>query len=326
MSSNEYLIDAASRHAVFIQRYSTGVERIAGARIEEIVRELVKLIVDGKTYDIRGTAQTLYAGVEDELLKEILAFAEKEGEFALKLIDNATRVDVLPVDFAEIERSIGNNPIDVSPGRSITIRQALREFSLSKVNDVDRSLSDARREGLTQMQTVSRLRGIIPLQKTQVGALVRTANNAASTIAAFKTFEKNRDIFEGFKWVSTLDGRTSLICMARDGEVYPFSPESPTPPAHWGCRSVIIPKVKKRYDLFSELDGGRPSANGEVSARTTYGGWLKKQPKSFVDEALGKSRADLFRSGKVKIDGFTDPAGRVYSLNELYALNGIALE
>ena len=113
--------------------------------------------------------------------------------------------------------------------------------------------------------------------------------------------------------------------MNRDGKVYPFAPNSPTPPAHWGCRSVIVPKVKKKYDLFADLDGVRPSESGEVSTRTTYGGWLKKQPKAFVDEALGPTRGRLFRSGKVKIDGFTDPTGRVYTISELYALNDIVL-
>ena len=326
MSSNQYLTDAASRHAVFIQRYSKGVERIAGARIEEIIRELIKLIIDGNITGVRSTAQLMYRDVETELMEAILEFAEQEGEFALKMIDKATSVDVLPVDFRDIEQSIGRTPIDVAPGRSITIRQALSEFSLAKINDVELTLSDAQREGLTQMQTVAKMRGIIKIQKTQAGAMVRTANNAASTIAAFKTFEKNKDIFEGYKWVSTLDGRTSFICMARDGETYPFSPNSPTPPAHWGCRSVVIPKVKKKYDLFADLDGTRPSSDGEVSTRTTYGGWLKKQPEKFVNEALGVTRAKLFRSGKVKIDGFADPSGRVYTLDELRLRNGLALD
>jgi SPP1 gp7 family putative phage head morphogenesis protein len=326
LSSNEYLTDAASRHAVFIQRYSRGVERIAGARLEEITKEIVKLVIDGNISNVRTEVETLYEGMEQELLEMIIEFAEQEGEFSIEMLEKATQgATFTPVESEQIARFIRQTPMDVAPGRQVTITQALSQFSLAKINQIELTLSDARTEGLTQMETVRKIRQLTPLQKTQAGALVRTANNAASTIAAFRTFEKNGDIFTGYKWVSTLDLNTTFVCMARDGQTYPFNMVSPIPPAHWGCRSVIIPKIKKKYDMFADLDGGRPSATGEQSARTTYGGWLKKQSTEFVEEALGKTRAKLFLSGKVKIDGFTDPTGREYTLQELRLMNDLVL-
>jgi hypothetical protein len=81
--------------------------------------------------------------------------------------------------------------------------------------------------------------------------------------------------------------------------------------------------VKDEFSIG--LKGKRPSVGAEgaeaVSSRTTYGGWLKKQPIEFVDEALGPERSALFRSGKIKIDGFVDPTGRVYTLEQLQSRN-----
>lgn len=326
MSSNEYLTDAASRHAVFIQRYSKSVERTAGVRLDEILSEVVKLIADGNVGDVRLTVTRMFGDLEQDLLDGILEFAKQESGFTIEMLEKATDgATFTAVESEQIDRFVAHSPMDVSPGRQLSIRQALSGFSNTQVQKIEQTLADARTDGLTQMQAVTKLRQLTQLQKTQAGAMVRTANNAASTIAAFRTFQKNPDIFEGYKWVATLDLSTTMICASRDGQTYPFTLNSPIPPAHWGCRSVIIPKVKKQYDLFADLDGGRPSETGEVSANTSYGGWLRKQPKTFVDEALGPNRSKLFRSGKLKITDFVDETGREYTLEELRVTHNVTL-
>jgi hypothetical protein len=71
--------------------------------------------------------------------------------------------------------------------------------------------------------------------------------------------------------------------------------------------------------------GERASMDGPVSNQTTYGGWLKGQSEEFQNDVLGPQRAQLFRSGKVKIDRFTDSNGRVLTLDELSAREGIEI-
>jgi len=75
--------------------------------------------------------------------------------------------------------------------------------------------------------------------------------------------------------------------------------------------------VKKEFDIFRDTDGTRPSETGEVSAKTTYPQWLRRQPKAFQDEVLGKARAKLFRDGKLPIDRFIDDRGNTLTLAEL---------
>jgi len=94
------------------------------------------------------------------------------------------------------------------------------------------------------------------------------------------------------------------------------------------CRSTTIPVIKPEFDMGAKIKGKRPSIGGDgakrVNSKTTYGGWLKKQPKAFVDEALGPERSKLFRAGKLSMDKFTDPTGRVYNLTQLQRMNPIA--
>ena len=62
---------------------------------------------------------------------------------------------------------------------------------------------------------------------------------------------------------------------------------------------------------------------GEViKANTTYSTWLKNQPTWFVTATLGKTRADLFLSGKMKLSRFTDMTGRTLTLEELKVIGG----
>jgi len=100
------------------------------------------------------------------------------------------------------------------------------------------------------------------------------------------------------------------------------------PPAHWNCRSTTIPVIKPEFDMGAKIKGKRPSIGGKgaklVNSKTTYGGWLKKQPRAFIDEALGPRRAELFVSGKLKLERFSDSTGRVYNLLQLQRLNPIA--
>ena len=78
-------------------------------------------------------------------------------------------------------------------------------------------------------------------------------------------------------------------------------------------------------DLKDIPEGTRASMNGQVPASMKYPEWLRKQPIDLQNQVLGKERAQLWRSGKVKFENFVDSkAGyRSLSLAELKAIEGI---
>lgn len=81
--------------------------------------------------------------------------------------------------------------------------------------------------------------GTLGITRRQVDALVRTVVSHVSNAARDSVWQANADIIEGLRWTATLDGRTSAICRARDGTVYPLN-SGPRPPAHFRCRSVMV--------------------------------------------------------------------------------------
>lgn len=342
MSSNQYLIDASSRHAVFLQRYSAGLER----DISDMIAESLSAVVSSLSVDdIELMSSSRFGSLQAEILSafdenlddlserltaELHELLADEADFSIELFERAVSVGISPSSPQQLGLALDLSPMDVAPGVQMTIRQALNDFGQKKTQQVKQLLDDGFIQGKTSVELIRDVRGIVPLQKRQVAALVRTGTNATSTIARKKTMDENRDIFEGYEWVSTLDNKTSNICKARDGVIYEFKDSNPKPPAHWSCRSTIIPKVKPEYDLFSNVTGVRPSVGAggarQVGAKTTYGGWLRGQPVSFQNEVLGVARAKLFRNGGLTVDKFVDDSGRTYTLAELRALNPLAFE
>ena len=68
----------------------------------------------------------------------------------------------------------------------------------------------------------------------QVVALVRTSINQVANTASQQVYEANQDITKKYRYVATLDTRTSAICRALDGRQFEYG-KGPTPPQHFNC-------------------------------------------------------------------------------------------
>ena len=141
-------------------------------------------------------------------------------------------------------------------------------------------------------------------------------------------FEENEDVIKGVQWIATLDERTTDICAGLDAEIFPIN-SGPRPPAHFRCRSTVVPVLKSWKEMGIKLkeapEGTRTSMDGQVSRKITYGDWLKNQPKDVQNEVLGVKKAELFRTGKVDIKRFTDDKHRPLTLKEISRREGIEI-
>ena len=126
----------------------------------------------------------------------------------------------------------------------------------------------------------------------QVVTLVRTSVNQVANAAANNVYEANLDITKKYKYVATLDSRTSPICRALDGKEFEYG-KGPQPPQHFGCRSTIVPIVDDDILPPSKV-AKRASADGPVSAELNYGQWLLKQGNSEQQKVQG-TKAPYFR-------------------------------
>lgn len=339
MSSNQFLIDAATRHQVFLQRYGGGQSKKAQKSLLRLRREINARLMSEPTDFQRGRMEALLSDI-DEMIA--IAFGQisgsiKKGAYDLAISEAAfsaglfNRAAKSSIDFstpaeAQIIAAVEGIPMAAPAGMaSVTIGDALADFGIKKANQVKQIILDGAALGDTSQQIAQKVgENINTLQRRQIDTLVRTVTNHASSVARAEVYEDNADILDGYRWIATLDSRTTFICASRDQEVYQPG-VGPMPPAHWGCRSTTVPVVKDEFTLGPKLKGQRASVGADggkpVSSNLSYGGWLKKQPIEFVDEALGVERSRLFRSGKLTIDKFVDPTGRVYTLEQLRGMN-----
>jgi SPP1 gp7 family putative phage head morphogenesis protein len=173
--------------------------------------------------------------------------------------------------------------------------------------------------GETNQQIIRRVLQFMDVSRANSAALVQTSTATVANDARMAMFEANADIIKRYRAVATLDTNTCTRCAPLDGLEWekdgtPIGHNFPMPryPLHFNCRCQLIPQV---FD--SPPSGQRASADGPISARTTFTEWLERQPAEKVEDVLGKGRADLFRSGKITLAQLTNGAGRPLTLDQL---------
>lgn len=154
----------------------------------------------------------------------------------------------------------------------------------SQTKTVERILRKAHVNGWTTQQTVQLMRGtkkrnyadgLMSRFGKQTSTVVRTSMQHINNSARQVVWAENSDIITGYRWVSTLDDRTSEECQDLDGQVFNVG-EGPLPPAHPNCRSTTVAELDK---AFAELSEGRErsSVDGYVPYDMKYPEWLKTQ-------------------------------------------------
>ena len=342
MSATQYLIDASTRHHVFLQRYAGGQAKKAIKTLTRLRRDIIGRLLDEPTDfqrarltamlgDIESIARDGFGKVYADFSGELYDFARSEAEFSRELYDKVASVSFASPSDAALIAAVDNAPLSVGKGMTgVALKDAFKEYSTKSTEQIMQLIRDGVALGKTSPEIARDVGEIMTtLKPRQLETLVRTATNPASSVARSELYKQNSDLMEGYRWVSTLDNRTTIICGSRDGKVYQEG-VGPKPPAHYGCRSTTVPVIKSAFSVASGMGGERPAfgpdGRGVVGSRTTYGGWLKKQPVEFVDEALGEERSKLFRSGKLPLEKFVDPTGRVYSLEELERMSPMAFQ
>lgn len=175
--------------------------------------------------------------------------------------------------------------------------------------------------------------GIMRTTRRKAAAIAATAVSAVQNRTRQETFQANSDLIKGYQQVSTLDNKTSDICIAYSGEAWDLEgnpippatlPFNGGPPRHFNCRSTLVPVLKSFRELGIDLDeipeGTRASMDGQVPGDISFSDWLKTKPNSFADELLGPKRARLWRNGKISLRDLVDMRGEPMTLDQLEQL------
>jgi SPP1 gp7 family putative phage head morphogenesis protein len=142
----------------------------------------------------------------------------------------------------------------------------------------------------------------------QIISLVRTSINQVANSASQQVYEANQDITKKYRYVATLDSRTSSICAALDGQEFPYG-RGPMPPQHFNCRSTTVPIIDPDI-LPPSTIAKRASADGPVPVNMNYGQWLAEQSNKVKAEVLGPSKVPYFNR-LVKKSGARDAMAKL---------------
>jgi len=131
----------------------------------------------------------------------------------------------------------------------------------------------------------------------QIMSLVRTSINQVANSASMAVYEANQDISKKYRYIATLDSRTSSICRALDNREFEYG-KGPTPPQHFGCRSTIVAVIDPDI-LPPSTIAKRASADGPVPINTSYGQWLAEKQKGETDADLRARQEKTLGASKV---------------------------
>lgn len=364
---SEELVDIATRHQVYLERYKAGEIRRTDALFVRLNRDLLRVLMalpdqnlgvltlierERLVAAVRDNQQEAYKEHLDALVRQLQLLAAFEREFELESLNEVTEDSVEPDDGgdAQLWAAVLARPLSTDGkllmgmltawmlnetlrASDLVRRAAAEGWTVSRLTTAFRgSAVQSYRDGLfasarrntattvnTAVQHVSmatrvRVMERVRLQPVGRGANVKTdkegrassvSSRAAAAARAAGIKVGDKIALMGYRWVSILDNRTSQICRSLDGQVFLFG-EGPIPPAHPNCRSSIIAEIPGRWlkrgptGRFVPRDDRR--ATGAAGVETiggsvTYYEWLKSQPAAFQDDALGKTRAELFRKG-----------------------------
>ncbi|MGT2429258.1 hypothetical protein ACU4HD_12020 [Cupriavidus basilensis] len=287
--------------------------------------------------DVRGLVADRFESMQGDLFSDLKDLAQQEAKWVLSSTNSAVGVDLMRAlaPTATLKALVDTGLFQGAPLGDWLDRQAgdtaFRFVNQIRVgvaagetnNKIVQRIGGSTRKGLT---------GVIETSRRNADALVRTAVQTVSARAREITWAENDSLVKGKQQVSTLDGRTSDVCIAYSGASWDLQgkpingttlPFNGGVPRHWNCRSTIIPITKSFRELGLDVDEFTPttraSMDGQVAADLSFSDFLASKPNAFQDQALGKGKAQLWRDGKITLPQLLDQRGNPLTLEQLRA-------
>lgn len=248
MSTNEYLIDASTRHQIMLQRLSGGsfnklkpilekLQKDIKARLSENPTDFQMHRLTALSADIQALFDEANAEFGKQLNLELNDFTEYETDFQYRMLGNAVTTELTLPAIEQVVAAVTTAKAELISGNKVqrlTISEMVETLG-SKPKTIENRIRAGIIEGKSVDQMVRDIMRIADgVNKRDARTIVRTAFNLAGSEARRAVTNQNLDVISGEKWVSTLDGRTSFVCQGLDGKTFEVG-EGRYPPAHMNC-------------------------------------------------------------------------------------------
>lgn len=338
--------------------YDKAIDRAAMIRLyERRVNSKIELVLDGHVVRIQDAIKSGSLSVEGR--KALLDVIEQEHAKTFRETFNTSKRSLLDLVADQVSYTYQN--IEVAIGKiwetERPIRRVAEDIVLNRPLYGDRNLaagwasvsiaerqrlSDVIRKGIADNKTVNEIAlevrkgNIHTITRNQSRGLVITAITSVTAQADHEVYRANGQALRGWQYVAVLDARTTALCAARDGMIFDLGDTAHLPPAHFHCRSTTVP-VFKSWEDMSKLEGAAQVRrrnfqdltpkeiayyDGQTPLRETYSDWLRRQSKDVQLRHLGDyQRVNLFNSGGLELNQFTNPEGNSIGIKELRQLS-----
>ncbi|MDZ5602591.1 minor capsid protein [Pseudomonas sp. RP23018S] len=347
------LLEQVSRHAVLLERLKAGEVKKFQTTLRQVDTQVRDQLTRKEltTYS-RNRLEEFLGGVGGKLLSIYQAFGERmqadlvdialyEAAFEGRSLAEALLIDaIMPAD-SLLRAAINTKPLQVAgiDGGKL-LKPFLKDWTRTESTRVTNAIRLGVVQGKTNAEITQAIRGtaaqnftdgVLAVSNRNAKAVVHTAVQHVATTARMETLAANAEFIPGYRIVATLDRKTSVLCKSLDGREFEAG-KGPVPPFHIKCRTTIVPITKLSEVLADGATRASVGSSGgaQVSAGLSYYQWLKTQPATFQDAALGPVRAKLFRDGGLTAERFAalqlDKNFKPLTLDQLKELEPLAFQ
>jgi len=295
-------LDAFLRHQINVERYKNYNVQQSLAVVEQVKTRLFSLLVRTGKEKMSDLTKREFTKLVGDFNK---SFVEITGTYEKKQLAEFNKF--FKADFAENRYLFGqlngkqykgataeslwakmmNNP---SPGIGVEPKSMFKVFSKSAQGKMVGALKVGYADNLGMADVMKSILGTKDLKYRNglvnklEGQLSTTVQTYIQQMTNFLHSNIGGALNKLYQWVAILDSVTTEICRDRDGQTYAYG-DGPTPPAHYNCRSFIIPVIG---DVVKDMP--------------TLFGWLETQSPVIQNEILGKNLGQALREGKISAD------------------------
>lgn len=327
------LTDIATRHQVLLERLKTHeaqeFQKVFDAiniHTQDVIRalqvpnlnEISRTKLNDTLKELRDVNKQLLSNANDKLFTNLELLAGYEAGFEARTFGAiAAKIRLKVPKAADAYADALAQPLSVDGN---LLKPFMDSWSAGEVDRVNLVVQKAWGEGWPIDRLTSAINGTKKLNyndgilgvpgssgavaRRNARSVARTAVQHVASTARQATWEANSDVITGYRFVATLDSRTTQQCRSLDGRLFELG-AGPVPPLHIGCRSTTVAEVDPALDFLDE--GATRSAEfGPVDADQTYYDWLKEQDIEFQNEAIGPMRAKLLNDGGLSSEEFAN--------------------
>jgi len=337
---NQIIADSTVRHGIHLERFKNQqIRAMVGFLNGQVEPDLIgqlqryagRTLTRSRIAEMRKAVHEItragYQAMHGRIRGDLYELGKIENRWQANMLQQSLPAEMaITVPMASAVREMVTN----RPICGKFVREWFEEMPGATARRVNQQIMIGYTEGEGIDAMVRRIRGtrklkyrdgILNRSRREIESIVRTSVSGVSNNICEGVYQANANIIGKVMISATLDTRTCEICMFEDGRTYPVD-QGPRPPFHFSCRCSTVPVVKgwKAMGLEDPPATWRSSLDGRVPASVTYPQWLRRQPAALQNEALGRRKAQLFRSGKLKINQFVTSSHHILNLKELESL------